>query len=87
MNYNTTFYPQIDGQVESMLKACVNALKGDWVDNLPLIEFSYNNGYLSRTQMDPYAALYWRIYRFPIGWFEIGEACLIGQDLVHQAMK
>ncbi|XP_070035156.1 uncharacterized protein [Nicotiana tomentosiformis] len=32
-------------------------------------------------------ALYGRRCRSPIGWFEIGEAELIGSDLVHQAMK
>ncbi|WMV23727.1 hypothetical protein MTR67_017112 [Solanum verrucosum] len=37
--------------------------------------------------MAPYEALYGRRYRPPIGWFEVGEAGLIGPYLVHQAMK
>ncbi|XP_070032202.1 uncharacterized protein [Nicotiana tomentosiformis] len=37
--------------------------------------------------MAPFEALYGRGYRFPIGWFKIGETELIGQDLVHQAME
>ena len=37
--------------------------------------------------MAPYEALYGRRCRSPIGWFEVGEAGLIGQDLVHQAME
>ena len=37
--------------------------------------------------MDPYKALYGRRCISPIGWFEVGEAGLIGQDLVHQAME
>ncbi|XP_070004820.1 uncharacterized protein [Nicotiana sylvestris] len=31
--------------------------------------------------------MYGRRCRSPIGWFEVGEAELIGPDLVHQAMK
>nr|XP_016475939.1 PREDICTED: uncharacterized protein LOC107797553 [Nicotiana tabacum] len=37
--------------------------------------------------MAPFEALYGRICRSPIGWFEIGEAELIGPDLVHWAME
>ncbi|WMV49180.1 hypothetical protein MTR67_042565 [Solanum verrucosum] len=37
--------------------------------------------------MAPYEDLYGRRCRSPIGWFEIGEAGLIGPDLVHQAME
>ncbi|XP_070008406.1 uncharacterized protein [Nicotiana sylvestris] len=39
------------------------------------------------TQMAPFEALYGSRCRSPIGWFEVGEAELIGQDLVHQAME
>ncbi|XP_049410561.1 uncharacterized protein LOC125873738 [Solanum stenotomum] len=37
--------------------------------------------------MAPYEALYGRRCRSPIGCFEVGEAKLIGLDLVHQAME
>ena len=37
--------------------------------------------------MAPYATLYERRYKFPIGWFEYGKASLIEQNLVHQAME
>ncbi|WMV26002.1 hypothetical protein MTR67_019387 [Solanum verrucosum] len=37
--------------------------------------------------MAPYEALYGRKCRSPIGWFEVGEAGLIGLDLVHQAVE
>ena len=62
-------------------------LKGNWDDQLPLIEFTYNSNYHSSTQVAPYEALYGRICRSPIGWFEVGEAGLAGPDLVHQAME
>ncbi|XP_049368389.1 uncharacterized protein LOC125833285 [Solanum verrucosum] len=37
--------------------------------------------------MAPYEALYGRRCRSPIGWFDIGEAELIGPNFVHQAME
>ncbi|XP_070056079.1 uncharacterized protein [Nicotiana tomentosiformis] len=37
--------------------------------------------------MAPFEALYSRRCRSPIGWFKIGEAELIGPNLVHQAME
>ena len=94
MNLSTAFYPQTYGQskhtihtLEDMLRACVIDFEGNWDDHLPLIEPTYNNSYNSSIQMDPYEALYeWRC-RSLIGWFEVGEAGLIGPDLVHQAME
>ncbi|XP_070030799.1 uncharacterized protein [Nicotiana sylvestris] len=38
-------------------------------------------------QIAPFETLYGRRCRSPIGWFEVGEAELIGSDLVHQAME
>ncbi|KAH0776452.1 hypothetical protein KY290_007863 [Solanum tuberosum] len=94
VNLSTAFHPQTDGQVErtiqtleDMLRACVIDFKGNWDDHLPLTEFAYNNNYHSSIQMAPYEALYGRRCRSPIGWFEVGEAGLIGPDLVHQAME
>ncbi|WMV23759.1 hypothetical protein MTR67_017144 [Solanum verrucosum] len=37
--------------------------------------------------MAPYEALYGRRCRSLVGWFEVGEAALIGPDSVHDAMK
>ena len=36
--------------------------------------------------MAPYEALCERRCRAPVGWFEVGEAGLIGLNLVHQPM-
>ncbi|XP_070046304.1 uncharacterized protein [Nicotiana tomentosiformis] len=73
--------------LEDMLRACILDFKGRWDDHLPLIEFSYSNSYHASIQMAPFGDLYGRICRSPIGWFEIGEAELIGLDLVHHAME
>ncbi|WMV24292.1 hypothetical protein MTR67_017677 [Solanum verrucosum] len=69
-----------------MLRACMIDFKGSWDDHLPLIEFAYNNSYHSNIQMFPYEALYGRRCRSPVGWFEVGEAALIGPDSVLDAM-
>ena len=36
--------------------------------------------------MAPYEALYGRKCRSPIGWFDIGETKLIGQDVIQQVV-
>jgi len=94
VNLSTTFHPQIDGQAERtiqtlkyILRACVIDFKGNWDDQLPLIEFACNNSYHSKIRMAPYEALYGRRCRSLIGRFKVGEARLIGPDLVHQAME
>ncbi|XP_070034523.1 uncharacterized protein [Nicotiana tomentosiformis] len=61
--------------------------EGNWYDHLPLIEFAYNNSYQESIQMALFEALYGRRCRFPIGWFKVGEAQLLGPDMVHQAME
>ncbi|XP_070032212.1 uncharacterized protein [Nicotiana tomentosiformis] len=73
--------------LEDILRACVLDFKGSLDDHSPLIEFFYSNSYHASIQMEPFEALYGRRYRSPIVSFEIGEAELIGPDLVHQAME
>ncbi|XP_070017552.1 uncharacterized protein [Nicotiana sylvestris] len=85
------FHPHSDGQVEhtiqkleDMLRACVIDFKGSWDDHLPLLDFAYNNNYHARIHMARFEDLYGRRCRSPI---EIGEAELIGPDLMHPAME
>lgn len=73
--------------LEDMLIDCVIHYKGSWDNNLPFIEFAYNNSYTSSIQMTPYEALYGRGCRSPVGWLELGEATLIRADLVQNAME
>ena len=61
--------------------------KGNRDYHLPLIEFSTNNNYHSSIQIASYEALYGRKCSYPIGWFDVGEAWLIGPYLVHQAIE
>ncbi|WMV40992.1 hypothetical protein MTR67_034377 [Solanum verrucosum] len=70
-----------------MLRVCVIDFKGSLDDHLSLIEFAYNSSYHSNIQMAPYEALYGCRCRSPVGWFEVGEAALIGPDSVLDAME
>ena len=69
------------------MRACLIDFKGSWDDHLPFIEFAYNNSYDSSIQVTPYEALYGRRCRSPVGWFEVGEAALIGPNSVLYAME
>ncbi|XP_070031432.1 uncharacterized protein [Nicotiana tomentosiformis] len=59
---------------------------GSWDQFLPLAEFSYNYSYQLSIHMAQYEALYGRRCRSPVGWFELGEASLLGTDLVQDAL-
>ena len=71
---------------EDMLRSCVIDFGGSWDQFLPLAEFAYNNRYQSSIQMAPYEALCGRRCRSLVGWFEPGEARLLGIDLVQDAL-
>lgn len=93
LNFSTAFYLQTDGQsertiqiLEDMLRACVLDFQNSWERFMPLAEFAYNNNYQVSRQMAPFEALYGRHCRSPIGWFEMGEAKVLGLDMVHDAL-
>ena len=56
VNLSIVFHPQIDGECtiqtsEDMLRDSVIDFKGNWDDHLSLLEFTYNNSYLSSIQI------------------------------------
>ena len=61
--------------------------KGNWVENLPLIEFSYNNSFQSSIGMAPYEVLYGRPCRSPMCWMESSEVVLIRPELVQDTTE
>ena len=94
LTISTTFHPQTDGQsertiqvLEDMLRACVLDHKGSWEEQLPLVEFAYNNSYQARIQMAPYEALYGRPCRSPLCWTEVGESYITGPDLIRDTSE
>ena len=70
-----------------MLREFVLDLKGSWEEHLPLMEFTYNNGYQASIQMTPYEALYGRPCRSPVCWMEVGERPSTSSDLVRDIAK
>ena len=89
LRFSSAYHPQTDGQsertiqtLEDLLRLCVLDFKGSWDKYLPLVEFSYNNSYQASIGMAPFEALYGRKCRSPICWNEVGEAKLLGPELV-----
>ena len=56
-------------------------------DQLPLVEFAYNNSYQASIQMAPYEALYGRTCRSPLCWAEVGESFITGPDLIRDTFE
>jgi len=54
-----------------MVRACVLEFQGKWKDDLPLVEFSYNNSYQSTIRMAPFEALYGIKCRTPLYWSDL----------------
>ena len=73
--------------LEDMLRACVLDHKGSWEEQLPLVEFTYNNSYQVSIQMVPYEALYGRPCRSPICWTEVGESSITSPDLIRDTSE
>ncbi|KAG4202220.1 hypothetical protein ERO13_A05G320708v2 [Gossypium hirsutum] len=94
LNFSTIFHLQTGGQserviqiLEDMLRCCVLEFKGSWEKYLPLVEFAYNNSFLSSIKMTPYVALYSRKCRTPLYWIELSERQIHEVDLVRETEK
>ncbi|GJV55737.1 putative reverse transcriptase domain-containing protein [Tanacetum coccineum] len=59
----------------------------NWVKNLPLAEFSYNNSYHASIKAAPYEALYGRKCRSPACWAKVGEAQLTGPEMIQETTE
>ena len=70
--------------LEDMLRSCVINYEGSWDRNIPLVEFVYNNSFLSSIGMAPYEALYGRKCRTPMCWTELSEKKVICLDLIQK---
>nr|GFB36857.1 reverse transcriptase domain-containing protein [Tanacetum cinerariifolium] len=94
MDMSTAYHPKTDGQSErtiqtlkDMLRACaIDSGKG-WVNHLPLVEFSYNNSYHASIKATPFEALYGRKCRLPVCWTEVGEAQILGPELIQETTE
>ena len=73
--------------LEDMLRACVLDHKGSWEEQLPLVEFAYDNSYQAIIRMSPYEALYGRPCRLPLCWTEVEESFITGPDLIRDTSE
>ncbi|GJT56353.1 putative reverse transcriptase domain-containing protein [Tanacetum coccineum] len=92
--YEYAYHPQTDGQsertiqtLEDMLRACAIDFGKGWVNHLPLVEFSYNNSYHASIKAAPFEALYGRKCRSPVCWTEVGEAQILGPELIQETTE
>nr|GFA83753.1 putative reverse transcriptase domain-containing protein [Tanacetum cinerariifolium] len=70
-----------------MLRACAIDFGKDWVNHLPLVEFSYNNSYPASIKAAPFKALYGRKCRSPVYWTEVGEAQILSPELIQETIE
>ncbi|GKD78516.1 putative reverse transcriptase domain-containing protein [Tanacetum coccineum] len=73
--------------LDDMLRACAIGFGMGWVNHLPLVEFSYNNNYHASIKAAPFEALYGQKCRSPICWTEVGEAQILGPELIQETTK
>nr|GEX44683.1 putative reverse transcriptase domain-containing protein [Tanacetum cinerariifolium] len=94
LDMSIAYHPETDGQsertiktLEDMLRACMIDFGKGWVKHLPLVKFSYNNSYHASIKVAPYEALYGRKCRSLVCWAEVGEAQLIGPEMIHETTE
>ncbi|GJU20470.1 putative reverse transcriptase domain-containing protein [Tanacetum coccineum] len=94
LDMSTAYHPQTDRQsertiqtLEDMLRACVIDFGKGWVNYLPLVKFSYNNSYHTSIKASPFEVLYGRKCRSPVCWTEVGEAQILGPELIQETTE
>ncbi|GJS53406.1 reverse transcriptase domain-containing protein [Tanacetum coccineum] len=94
LDMSTAYHPQTDGQsertiqtLEDMLRACAIDFGKGWVNHLPLVEFSYNNSYHASIKAAPFEALYGRKCRSLVCWTGVGEAQILGPELIQETTE
>jgi hypothetical protein len=87
----TAYHPQIDGQtkrvnqiLEDMLRRHGMHQPKKWEDYLPLVEFTYNNGYQESLKMIPFEVLYGRPCNTTVSWSNPMNRVTIGPDMLKE---
>jgi hypothetical protein len=70
--------------LEDMLRMHVMHQPKQWEEYLPLVEFSYNNGYQESLKMSPFEVLYGRKCRVPISWDNPVDKITLGPELLKE---
>jgi hypothetical protein len=68
--------------LEDMLRMHVMHQPRKWEEYLPLVEFSYNNGYQESLKMAPFEALYGRKCNIPISWDNPVDRVTLGPEML-----
>nr|GEV38212.1 putative reverse transcriptase domain, ribonuclease H-like domain, aspartic peptidase domain protein [Tanacetum cinerariifolium] len=92
LDMSTAYHPETDGQsqrtiqtLEDMLRACVIDFGNGWERHLPLVKFSYNNGYHASIKAAPFERIqaardhqksYANIMRKPLK-FQLGDRVML----------
>ncbi|GJX33773.1 putative reverse transcriptase domain-containing protein [Tanacetum coccineum] len=91
LDMSTAYHPQTYRQsertiqtLEDMLCACAIDFGKGWVNHFP---FSYNNSYHASIKAAPFEALYGRKCRSPVCWTEVGEAQILGPELIQETTE
>nr|GFC26860.1 reverse transcriptase domain-containing protein [Tanacetum cinerariifolium] len=94
LDMSTAYHPKTDGQsertiqtLEDMMRACAIDFRKGWVNHLPLVNFSYNNSYHASIKAAPFEALYGRKCRSPVFWTKVGEAQILGPELIQETTE
>jgi len=94
LKLSSAYNPQTDKQtdraiqsLEDLLIACVLEQGINWVECLPLIEFTYNNSFHSRIKMAPFEALYGPRCRTLLCWYESCESALLGPEVMQETKE
>nr|GFA39709.1 putative reverse transcriptase domain-containing protein [Tanacetum cinerariifolium] len=94
LDMSIAYHPETNGQsertiqtLEDMLRACAIDFRKGWVNHLPLVEFSYNNSYHATIKAAQFEALYGRECRSPVCWIEVGEAQILGPELIQETTE
>nr|GFB78014.1 putative polyprotein [Tanacetum cinerariifolium] len=72
---------------KDMLCACAIDFRKGWINHLPLVEFLYNNSYHASIKATSFEALYGRKCRSPVCWTEVGEAQILGPELIQETTE
>nr|GEZ12321.1 reverse transcriptase domain-containing protein [Tanacetum cinerariifolium] len=94
LDMSTPYHLETDDQSErtiqtlkDILRPCEIDYGKGWVNHLPLVEFSYNNSYHASIKAVPFEALYDRKCHSPVCWTEVGEAQILGPELIQETTE
>nr|GFA63702.1 putative reverse transcriptase domain-containing protein [Tanacetum cinerariifolium] len=94
LDMSTAYHPETNRQsertiqtLEDILRACAIDVERGWVNHLVVVKFSYNNSYHASIKAAPFEALYGRKCHSLVCWTEVGEAQILGLELIQETTE